>query len=126
MPDLTEVRLANGTLAPTRTHRSCYFVYALLEPAANIRRYIGATRNPRQRFMSHLVAQNDLPVSRWITQLRENNEIPRMEIVATVEDVSRTASEFSYAQCVESYVIAKEAEKNRRIGHPPLLNIRGN
>jgi hypothetical protein len=61
------------------------FIYALCEPTGEIR-YLGISKNPKERFRCHLKDPERNHRTNWISQLREQGQIPRLEILDEIPD----------------------------------------
>jgi len=65
------------------------FIYTLAEPDSSVVRYIGQTKNPKNRFYRHIYdAKNDGRKNKrcsWIKSLLNKNQRPIMEIIDEVD-----------------------------------------
>jgi predicted GIY-YIG superfamily endonuclease len=73
-------------------------IYYLIDPINNKVRYVGNTKNPKQRYSQHLKdaekSQNTRK-QRWILTLKQNKMVPLMKIVETHpdDDIARQLEE---------------------------------
>lgn len=61
------------------------FIYALLDPNTNERRYIGKTVDCGRRIKQHLTDASNKSKKQWIDTLRENSQLPVFEVVEECE-----------------------------------------
>jgi group I intron endonuclease len=58
-----------------------YSIYSLNEPNSEIVRYIGFSYNPKKRIKEHLRERNICHRKNWINSLKNNNELPLLNII---------------------------------------------
>lgn len=69
------------------------FIYGLKDPATQKIRYIGATKNLKKRFLTHLTSKPNTHKGSWIVSLKRRNLNPELVILREVE-----ASEWKMAE----------------------------
>lgn len=56
-------------------------IYVLLDPQTREVRYVGKTRNPKARLLSHWYSKSRTYTSRWIQKIKANGLLPEMKII---------------------------------------------
>jgi len=66
-------------------------VYALYDPRTNEPKYVGASKQPKQRLRTHINGGSNTDVEQWVDELKENDCKPVMQIidVAPVDELSQ-------------------------------------
>lgn len=83
-----------------------YYVYLLKDPNSLIPKYVGISNNPENRFKQHLQDQSFTKKVFWINSLKENNQIPILEIIHESKDIKEICKlEIEY---IEKYKIQYE------------------
>lgn len=69
-------------------------IYALADPRTGDIRYVGSTRNSKQRLNSHLYADKSSRLrTQWIRELRERGLKPELLLLETTEETKRIQRE---------------------------------
>lgn len=91
--------------------RPMRYIYVLLEPDADIVRYVGQTTDPKQRLVAHLACPGENKAKdEWIKRLKTAGLKPRMEVVQRTKDNHEAA--LAEEEWIEFY----------RVHHHPVLN----
>jgi len=64
------------------------YVYTLSDPRTGRPKYVGATKNPKNRFNQHTNNPHNEELEEWIKELQDKGEMPTMSLVR-VSDVDR-------------------------------------
>lgn len=66
------------------------YVYTLSDPRTDEVRYVGATKNPKERFRSHISHSHNKSVNEWVANLEDNGLKPEMRVIdaADTSDLS--------------------------------------
>jgi hypothetical protein len=56
-------------------------IYALVDPRTNEPKYVGATKNPKQRLTSHKHQSFNNELANWIEELSEEGYEPEMQVI---------------------------------------------
>jgi predicted GIY-YIG superfamily endonuclease len=74
-----------------------YFVYTLVDPRDNAVRYVGITNDVYARFSQHIRCEgNNITKNRWITELRELNQMVIMRTIETAETIEEVRKREAY------------------------------
>lgn len=108
-----------------------YFLYLLKDPNLNSPKYVGVSNNPERRFKEHLKDISITKKTKWISSLKENNQIPILEIVNKTSNIREVLDwEIDYIkQYKEIYNLVNTTSRGEyyAIGTPILVfDIEGN
>lgn len=108
------------------------WIYFLLEPTAHVIRYVGIAQNPASRYGCHMAhaTRRKTPVGRWIDDLIEAGESPRMVLAMRVQSCSPKGlppaglPHTDFARLIERHVI-ESLRSSRKYGayRVDLLNV---
>jgi hypothetical protein len=57
------------------------YIYGLVDPDDKVIKYVGKTKNPKQRYMLHLLDKEKSPKTDWIKNLKQKNKFPVFQIM---------------------------------------------
>lgn len=74
------------------------YIYNLIDPISGIVRYVGKTKNPKNRYKQHLKdaeKKQNTEKQKWIKELKLKHMTPKMIIVKEIEneEIARTEEE---------------------------------
>src|SRR3990167_111157 len=102
-----------------RVETAAFSVYVLIDPRDGSIRYVGQTRNLRQREAAHALpekAGSDALRAAWVTKLRSLGLFPRLKVIS--EHASEDAARDAEQAAIRSYHRAGANLFNRRLAPP--------
>jgi hypothetical protein len=79
------------------------FIYSISCPITGFVKYIGKTKNPKERFRKHLSAKLKTAGSKWIFSLKEKSLLPIFEIIDEVQIKDWQDKEQNYIRLFKSF-----------------------
>jgi hypothetical protein len=78
------------------------FIYTIADPLTGLVRYVGKTKNTKERFRKHLTANGNCYKSKWIKGLKSKGLVPLFEIIDECEESEWAAKERFYIRLFKS------------------------